>query len=89
MVGLIITNSPVVWKTVLIDLDQLASSAASSLYLVLYCFQKNLYVWLQAKFFMHYLFFGTSKNSLDKYIMTIYLSLGKHQILLFPHIPGH
>ena len=30
------------------------------------------------------LFFGTSKNFLDEYIMAIYLSLGKYQILLFP-----
>ena len=32
-----------------------------------------------------YLFFGTSKFSLDKHIMPIYLSLGKYKILLFPH----
>ena len=33
----------------------------------------------------HYLFFGTSKISLGKYFMAIYLSLGKFKILLFPH----
>ena len=34
---------------------------------------------------MHYLFFGTSKLSLDKYtyLLTIYLFLGKYQLLLF------
>ena len=32
---------------------------------------------------MQYLFFGTCKISLDKYIMTIYLSMDKYQILLF------
>ena len=37
----------------------------------------------KAKFFAHYLLFRTSKISLDKYIMTIHLSLGKYQILLF------
>ena len=36
-------------------------------------------------FFVHYLFFGTSKIVLDKYIMAIYLSLGKYKTFLFPH----
>ena len=40
-----------------------------------------------AKIFVHYLFFdmGQVKLSLDKYPMAIYLSLGKYQLLLFPH----
>ena len=35
-------------------------------------------------FFVQYLFFGTRTFSLEKYIMAIYLSLGKYKILLFP-----
>ena len=34
---------------------------------------------------MHDLFFGISNVFLDKYNMAIYLSLGKYEILLFPH----
>ena len=37
---------------------------------------------------MHYLFFfniGQVKLSMDKYLMVIYLSLGKYKLLLFPH----
>ena len=36
---------------------------------------------------MHYLFFnmGQVKLSMDKYLMVIYLSLGKYKPLLFPH----
>ena len=36
---------------------------------------------------MHYLFFnmGQVKLSMDKYLMAIYLSLGKYKRLLFPH----
>ena len=37
-----------------------------------------------AEFFVHYLFFGKTKISLDKYILAIYLSLGKYKILPFP-----
>ena len=39
------------------------------------------------KFFVHHLFYGTGqvKLSLDKYFMAMYLSLGKYQLLLYPH----
>ena len=36
---------------------------------------------------MHNLFFGTSKFSFDKYIMAIYLSLGKYKVCYF-HTPA-
>ena len=37
------------------------------------------------KYFVHYMFLGQVDLSLEKYLMTIYLSLGKYQLLLFPH----
>ena len=38
--------------------------------------------------FVHYLFFnmGQVKLSMDKYLMAIYLSLGKYKFLLFSHL---
>ena len=40
-----------------------------------------------AQIFVHYLFInmGQVKRSMDKYLMAIYLSLGKYKLLLFPH----
>ena len=41
------------------------------------------FILFQAKFFVHDLLFRTSKISLNKYTMTVYLSMGKYHILLF------
>ena len=41
-----------------------------------------------AQVFVHYLFFymGQVKFYMEKYLMAIYLSLGKYKLLLFPHL---
>ena len=41
----------------------------------------------EAQIFVYYLFFnmGQVKLSMDKYLMAIYLSLGKYKLLLFRH----
>ena len=38
------------------------------------------------KFFVHYLFFGTSKAVFGQQFIVIYLFLDKYQLLLFSHI---
>ena len=39
-----------------------------------------------AQIFVHYLVIkGQVKRSMDKYLMAIYLSLGKYKLLQFPH----
>ena len=50
-----------------------------------YFFQNNFFI-VSAQLGENLIYtFGQVKDSLDKYIMTIYLSLDKYRILLFPH----
>ena len=91
----------VVWKASWILISWLLQKPADldlhcfhlSLYLVSYCFFKEfMYSDQQRKCKLGSLcitcFLGQVKFSLDKYIMAIYLSLGKYKILLFAiHLP--